>query len=102
MLMIICPVCGAAGAETEFHPGGQAHLRRAGPGTSDEDFAAYLFERANPRGVHLERWRHQYGCGRWFNMARCTVTLRVLGAYDATAPAPPAEVAARIAAHQAC
>ncbi len=32
--------------------------------------ADYLFFRDNPKGVHLERWRHGFGCGQWFNVAR--------------------------------
>ena len=47
--------------------GGEAHLKRFGPGSSDDDFEAYLFNRENPKGVHFERWRHINGCGKWFN-----------------------------------
>ena len=53
-----CPNCGADCAETELVGGGEAHRRRFGPGSSDEEFTAYLFDRRNPKGVHLERWRH--------------------------------------------
>ena len=42
--------------------------------------------RDNPRGVHLERWRHAYGCGCWFNIARHTVTHEVLAVYEALRP----------------
>ncbi|TLY56425.1 MAG: sarcosine oxidase subunit delta, partial [Gammaproteobacteria bacterium] len=41
------------------------------------------------KGVHLERWRHAYGCGQWFNVARHTVTHEVLSVYAMT-DAPPA------------
>ena len=51
MLLLTCPSCGATAEETEFAPGGEAHLRRAGPGSSDAEFEAYLFLRRNPRGV---------------------------------------------------
>ncbi len=30
------------------------------------EFEDYLFMRENPKGVHFERWRHAYGCGKWF------------------------------------
>ncbi|MCX7890267.1 MAG: sarcosine oxidase subunit delta [Rhodobacteraceae bacterium] len=96
MLTLTCPCCGVAAEETELAPGGQAHLRRFGPGSSDDDFTAYLFDRANPRGVHLERWRHAYGCGKWFLAARSTVTLEVFGTYPAQTREPPADVVARI------
>lgn len=95
MLLLTCPCCGFAAEETEFHPGGEAHLVRRGPGASDDAFAGYLFERANPKGVHFERWRHQYGCGKWFHVARCTETLAIFGAYAADAP-PPEDLLAHI------
>jgi heterotetrameric sarcosine oxidase delta subunit len=56
--------------ETELAPGGEAHLKRFGPGSSDDDFEAYLFLRPNVKGVHFERWRHAMGCGKWFLAAR--------------------------------
>ncbi len=92
MLILTCPYCGVDCDETELAPGGQAHLRRHGPGSSDADFEAYLFERPNPMGVHLERWRHANGCGKWFLAARCTTTLEVFGTYAAQTTEPPAEV----------
>jgi sarcosine oxidase subunit delta len=96
MLLIDCPCCGISGEETEFAAGGEAHIVRAGPGSSDADFASYLFDRKNPRGVHFERWRHAFGCGKWFHMARSTQTLEVFGVYAADVTAPPQEVLDRI------
>lgn len=98
MLLLTCPYCGVAAEETELHPGGQAHITRAGPDASDEDFESYLFHRKNPKGVHFERWRHVYGCGKWFHAARCTVTLEVFGTYPAQTLAPPEEIEAIIRA----
>ena len=92
MLTLTCPCCGVTGEETEFAPGGEAHLKRFGPGSSDEDFSAYLFSRKNPRGVHFERWRHAYGCGKWFHAARSTTTLEVYGTYPANVTQPPKEI----------
>ena len=96
MLMLTCPCCGVTGEETEFTNGGEAHLKRYGPGTSDLDFEAYLFLRDNPKGVHFERWRHTYGCGKWFHVARCTMTLEIFGTYEAHVTTPPQEVLAKI------
>jgi sarcosine oxidase subunit delta len=96
MLLLHCPNCGADCAETELAPGGEAHLRRAGPGSTDEDFAEYLFFRDNPKGVHFERWRHAFGCGKWFHAARCTATLEVFGTYPAQTVEPPDDIKARI------
>jgi len=53
MLILHCPYCGIDADETELAPGGEAHLTRHGPGSSDDDFKAYLFNRENPRGVHF-------------------------------------------------
>ncbi|RKF16655.1 sarcosine oxidase subunit delta [Roseovarius spongiae] len=92
MLILTCPCCGVTAEETEFHGGGEAHLKRFGPGSSDEDFHDYLFSKVNPKGVHLERWRHNYGCGKWFHAARDTVTLEVYGTYPAQTTEPPQDI----------
>ncbi|MEL6316145.1 MAG: sarcosine oxidase subunit delta [Pseudomonadota bacterium] len=97
MLLITCPICGAEGEETEFHCGGEAHIERRADGqATDEELGAYLFSRQNPKGVAFERWRHVYGCGKWFHMARDTRTLEIYGVYDIAAPAPPSGLRARI------
>lgn len=98
MLTLTCPYCGITAEETELHPGGESHLKRHGPGSSDTDFEAYLFARKNPRGVHFERWRHVYGCGKWFLAARDTATLQVFGTYKAQSKFPPVEIVAAIQA----
>ncbi|WP_339947499.1 sarcosine oxidase subunit delta [uncultured Albimonas sp.] len=100
MLLLTCPHCGVSAEETEFHPGGEAHLTRVGPEGDDASFAGYMFERRNPRGVHFERWRHVFGCGKWFHVARCTVTLEIFGAYRADVSAPPAEIIEKIQARR--
>ncbi|MBK5934094.1 sarcosine oxidase subunit delta [Rhodovulum imhoffii] len=100
MLYLKCPYCGQMADETELASGGQAHLRREGPDSSDSAFEAYLFLRDNPRGVHFERWRHAYGCGKWFHAARCTRTLEVFGTYRAQMGAPPQDILAAIAARR--
>ena len=89
MLIFECPYCGVNADETELSPGGEAHLKRFGPGANDEDFETYLFMRENPKGVHFERWRHSNGCGKGFHAARCTMTLEVFGTYSAQTFEPP-------------
>ena len=96
MLTLECPCCGVMADETELAPGGQAHIKRAGPGSSDAAFEAYLFARKNPYGVHFERWRHANGCGKWFHAARATDTLEVFGTYPAQTTRPPAALVKRI------
>ncbi|SDZ39825.1 sarcosine oxidase subunit delta [Jannaschia faecimaris] len=97
MLLLTCPNCGLQVEETELSPGGEAHLKRSGPGASDGDFEEYLFLRDNVKGVHFERWRHAYGCGKWFLAARDTATLQVFGTYSAQTTEPPADILAHIA-----
>ena len=100
MLLLRCPVCGVDADETELTPGGEAHLKRFGPGSSDDDFLRYLFSRENPKGVHLERWHHSMGCGKWFHAARCTETLEVFGTYSAQTSEPPQEIRDAISARR--
>ena len=42
--------------------------------------------------MHFERWRHAFGCGKWFHAARCTVTLEVFGTYSAQTTEPPRHI----------
>jgi sarcosine oxidase subunit delta len=78
MLLIPCPWCGPR-PENEFHYGGQAHIARPRDPSAVDDaaWAEFLYLRSNPRGAHAERWRHQHGCGRFFDCVRDTVTDRI-------------------------
>lgn len=98
MLLLTCPNCGLSVEETELAPGGEAHLKREGPTASDDAFEDYMFLRPNVKGVHFERWRHAYGCGKWFLAARDTATLEVFGTYSAQTKEPPADILAKIRA----
>jgi len=98
MLILQCPYCGADVDETDLHAGGEAHLTRFGPGSSDQEFEDYLFLRANPKGVHFERWQHVFGCGKWFLAARHTHTLEVFGTYPAQSTEPPQPIKEAIVA----
>jgi heterotetrameric sarcosine oxidase delta subunit len=75
VLLITCPHCGPRD-ETEFTYGGEAGVPypEDPDALSDEEWAEYLFVRANPRGAHAERWCHASGCRRWFDVVRDTVT----------------------------
>lgn len=92
MIRIECPWCGPR-SETEFTCGGQSHIARpADPAAvSDRDWAQYLYQRDNPKGLHYERWRHTFGCRQWFNVARDTVTHEVRAVYRMTDPKPVPE-----------
>ena len=77
MQLIECPWCGPR-EETEFHYGGQAHVAypEDPAALTDEQWAHYVFFRANPKGPFAERWCHSAGCRRWFNAVRDTATYR--------------------------
>lgn len=90
MLLIRCPYCEEDRPELEFRNGGQAHIARSGEiaTISDDDFEGYFFIRENPKGLVYERWRHVFGCGRFFNAARDSVTDKFLITYKAGEPKP--------------
>ena len=87
MMSIPCPFCGRRD-ENEFNCGGTSHISRPSSEASDAQWGDYLFFRDNPKGVHLERWRHTAGCGQWFNVARHTLTHEILAVYRMGEPAP--------------
>ncbi len=89
MLSIDCPWCGPRD-EIEFTCGGEAHIARPREpeALDDEAWADYLFNRANPKGPHAERWVHTHGCRRWFNVLRDTATNEILAVYEMGRPRP--------------
>lgn len=84
MLLIPCPWCGDR-AEIEFRYAGEAHRPRD-PSYADEEWADYLYQRANVRGPHRERWRHAGGCGQFFNVVRDTVSDHIAYSYPIGKP----------------
>ena len=50
------------------------------------------------KGVLAERWRHAFGCGRFFNCLRDTVSDKILATYKAGEPRPDARGRTRRAA----
>ncbi len=82
MLLIKCPHCGER-AELEFRYGGEAHIARpTDPSAIDDSgWADFLYMRSNPKGWHVERWRHEFGCGRFFNAVRHTMSDRIVATY---------------------
>lgn len=89
MLLIECPYCGER-PEIEFTYGGEAHrVRPKDPAAlSDQEWADFLYFRANPKGVHAERWRHIHGCARFFNALRDTVSDKFIATYRTGEPRP--------------
>lgn len=79
MLVIRCPYCTEERLEDELVCGGEADLKRpADPSRqSDSQWTDYLYVRVNTLGVRREHWCCAAGCGRWFKVARHTVTHEV-------------------------
>jgi sarcosine oxidase subunit delta len=75
-----CPFCGPRD-ETEFHFAVEAGHPRPEPAgaVSDQNWAAYLYENASPKGEASEVWVH-LTCGEYFILTRNTETRAVIGA----------------------
>ncbi len=82
MLLLDCPWCGPR-SEEEFACGGEGHIARPlnSENMDDAAWGDYVFMRSNHKGVYFERWRHGLGCGRWFNIARSTISHEILAIY---------------------
>ena len=89
MLLIECPWCGIRDQQ-EFTCHGQAHIARPQQSSelNDEQWGDYVFFRDNVKGLHRERWVHAYGCRRWFNAVRDTVSDEFLVTYKPGDSAP--------------
>ncbi len=82
MIEIPCPYCGKRD-EIEFAYAGEAHIVRPTNTAelTDEQWADYLFNRKNIKGIHLEQWQHSTGCRQFFNVARNTVNNDIIASY---------------------
>jgi heterotetrameric sarcosine oxidase delta subunit len=86
MLLITCPYCGPRDHD-EFSYAGDATVTRPDPATAtDADWAAYIYLRDNPKGLHLELWQHQAGCRAFIKVARDTLTHEISGTALVGAP----------------
>jgi methylglutamate dehydrogenase subunit B len=80
MLLIPCPWCGERD-QAEFTYHGDATVRRPQAEAPAEAWTAYVYERANPRGLHDEWWQHTSGCRLWIVVRRDTATHRIETAF---------------------
>ena len=71
MLRIPCPWCGVRD-ETEFRYRGDASRSRPAADAGVAAFHAYVYERANEFGWHVEWWLHVGGCRRLLKVVRHT------------------------------
>jgi len=92
MLLIKCPWCGERD-QTEFSAHGEAHITRPldSASMSDAEWGNYLFFRNNTRGLQHERWMHVFGCRRWFNVARDTLSDQIFATCKPGEPPPVSE-----------
>lgn len=76
-MIIDCPYCGSRDY-TEFTYGRDATASRP---DSDEasldDWCAYVYDRDNPMGPHIEYWQHTRGCRQWLRMRRDTLSGKI-------------------------
>lgn len=91
MRLIPCPWCGPRD-EAEYRYGGEAHVSGAAEADARAGaaWADYLDRSAGPGGLVAERWRHDSGCRRWFNVLRSADSRRILAV--AKLGEPPATV----------
>lgn len=73
MLRIRCPWCGERD-ETEFRYRGDASTGRPDAAAGLDSFNAYVYERENRRGWHVEWWLHVASCRRLLKVVRHTLT----------------------------
>jgi heterotetrameric sarcosine oxidase delta subunit len=91
MLRIRCPWCGERD-ESEFRYRGDAASQRPAADAGVAEFSAYVYERDNPCGWHLEWWLHVGGCRQLLRVMRHTLThdIHWIGAPEEPPALPPA------------
>jgi sarcosine oxidase subunit delta len=83
---------------SEYTYVGDAARTRPALDAPQEEWCAYLFERQNPMGWHLEYWQHTAGCRAVLTVERNTLTheiraTRIAGAWSVPARARAQEPA---------
>jgi heterotetrameric sarcosine oxidase delta subunit len=89
-MRIPCPHCGTRDVR-EFAYLGDATVQRPDAAAADalERFAAYVYLRDNPAGVHRELWYHGSGCQAWLTVTRDTLTHAISAVTTAVPAASP-------------
>ena len=72
------------------------HGMTCGPNAIESNALIIVEGRNDVRNLLKHRWRHAYGCGKWFHVARCTETLEVFGSYSAQTLKPPKSILDKI------
>ena len=79
-MLIPCPVCGPRDHGEFTYWGDATVLRPAISEANPAPWAAYVYDRKNPRGPHREYWHHVHGCRHWMLVRRDTLSHDVYGA----------------------
>ena len=79
MIVIPCPHCGPRNHD-EFAYAGAAMGAPPAPHAPLAEWNAWVYTRDNPRGGHLELWRHALGCGAYLVVERDTRTHQIISA----------------------
>jgi heterotetrameric sarcosine oxidase delta subunit len=91
MLRMRCPHCGLRD-EIEFRYRGDATVIRPVDPADVGSFLGYVYERANPKGWHVEWWLHAAGCRQVLKVVRHTLTHEISAVVrpdeDVALPAP--------------
>ena len=89
-MLISCPFCGSRD-DAEFRYRGDASVTRPAADAVPDAFAAYVYERENPRGWQLEWWQHMHGCRGVVKVLRHTLSHDIawVGRPGDAAPTPP-------------
>ena len=75
MLRVPCPCCGPRDENEFAYIDAAGHAQPTDPDAlSDTEWTDHLYLRDNPRGPHIERWLHRFGCRRSFVIQRDTLT----------------------------
>ena len=77
--LLTCPNCGERNVH-EFRFGGEVTNRPA-PDATQEQWSSYFYNRVNTAGVSREWWYHRFGCRKWFQALRDTVSNQVQETY---------------------
>ena len=73
-MRLSCPCCGPRDLDEFVYGGDGARLRPDQSETDALPWQIYVYDRQNPRGLHVELWQHVAGCRHWLRVVRDTAT----------------------------
>jgi heterotetrameric sarcosine oxidase delta subunit len=73
-----CPYCGLRDHQEFTYRGDATAVRPALDNQSIDEHNSYVFDRANPDGIHRELWNHTSGCRTHLIVERHTLTHEIV------------------------